>query len=90
MNDHPLTSIRACFSDLYDPRVTGRCDDPLIEIITRAICAVVAGADSGTEIEIFGKRKEAWLKQFLPLEKGIPSHDRFGDVFRVLNAAKSR
>jgi hypothetical protein len=39
-----------------------------------------------TEIEIFGKRKEAWLKQFLPLENGIPSHDAFGDMFRMLNA----
>jgi predicted transposase YbfD/YdcC len=86
MNEHTLTSIRACFNDLYDPRVTGRCAYPLIEIITIAICAVVAGADGWTEIEIFGKRKEAWLKQFLPLENGIPSHDTFGDVFRMLNA----
>jgi predicted transposase YbfD/YdcC len=86
MNDQPLSSISACFSDLHDPRVTGRCDYPLIEIITIAICAVIAGADGWTEIEIFGKRKEAWLKQFLPLENGIPSHDTFGDVFRMLNA----
>lgn len=86
MNDQPLTSISACFSDLHDPRVTGRCDYPLIEIITIAICAVIAGAEGWTEIEIFGRRKEAWLKQFLPLENGIPSHDTFGDVFRMLNA----
>lgn len=86
MNDQPLTSISACFSDLDDPRVTGRCDYPLIEIITIAICAVIAGAEGWTEIEIFGRRKEAWLKQFLPLENGIPSHDTFGDVFRMLNA----
>jgi predicted transposase YbfD/YdcC len=86
MNDQPLKSISACFSDLYDPRVRGRCEYPLIEIITIAICAVIAGADGWTEIEIFGRRKEAWLKQFLPLENGIPSHDTFGDVFRMLNA----
>jgi predicted transposase YbfD/YdcC len=86
MNEHPLSSISTCFSDLDDPRVMGRCDYLLIEIITIAICAVVAGADGWTEIETFGKRKEAWLKQFLPLENGIPSHDTFGDVFRMLNA----
>lgn len=86
MNAQPLSSISACFSDLHDPRVTGRCDYPLIEIITIAICAVIAGADGWSEIEIFGKRKEAWLKQFLRLENGIPSHDTFGDVFRMLNA----
>jgi predicted transposase YbfD/YdcC len=86
MNDQPLSSISACFGDLHDPRVTGRCEYPLNEIITIAICAVIAGADGWTEIEIFGKRKEAWLKQFLRLENGIPSHDTFGDVFRMLNA----
>ena len=86
MNERPLSSISACFSEVHDPRVRGRCDYPLSEIITIAICAVVAGADGWTEIETFGKRKEAWLKQFLALEKGIPSHDTFGDVFRMLNA----
>ncbi|MBC7872147.1 MAG: ISAs1 family transposase [Chitinophagaceae bacterium] len=86
MNDQPLSSISACFSDLHDPRVTGRCEYALNEIITIAICGVIAGADGWMEIEIFGKRKEAWLKQFLRLENGIPSHDTFGDVFRMLNA----
>lgn len=86
MSEQPLASIRECFGDLYDPRVEGRCDYPLIEIITIAICGVIAGADGWTEIETFGKSKEAWLKQFLPLKNGIPSHDTFGDVFRMLNA----
>ena len=86
MDEQPLSSIRACFGDLYDPRVQGRCDYPLIEIITIAICAVIAGADGWSEVETFGKRKEAWLKQFLKLKNGIPSHDTFGDVFRMLNA----
>jgi predicted transposase YbfD/YdcC len=47
---------------------------------------VVAGADSWTEVETFGQNKEDWLKQFLELEHGIPSHDTFGDVFRVIDA----
>jgi len=86
MNEKPLASIEACFGDIHDPRVQGRCDYPLIEIITIAICAVVAGADSWTEVETFGQNKEDWLKQFLELEHGIPSHDTFGDVFRVIDA----
>jgi predicted transposase YbfD/YdcC len=86
MSEQPLASISECFGDLYDARVGGRCDYPLIEIITIAICAVIAGADGWTEIETFGKTKEAWLKQFIKLENGIPSHDTFGDVFRMLNA----
>ena len=86
MADKPLASIEACFGDIHDPRVQGRCDYTLIEIIIIAICAVVAGADTWTGVETFGKSKETWLKQFLPLEKGIPSHDTFGDVFQVIDA----
>jgi len=81
----PQTSIHKCFGDMEDPRVKGRCDYPLIEIITIAICAVLAGAEGWTDIETFGKGKEAWLKQFLELENGIPSHDTFGDVFAMLD-----
>lgn len=86
MSENPWASIEECFGDVHDPRVQGRCDYPLLEIITIAICAVIAGADSWTEIETFGKSKEAWLKRFLPLEHGIPSHDTFGDVFRMIDA----
>ena len=86
MSDSPLASIGECFGDIHDPRVQGRCDYPLIEIIMIAICAVVAGADTWTEVETFGRNKESWLKQFLPLENGIPSHDTFGDVFRLIDA----
>lgn len=83
--EKPLTSIHKCFGDLEDPRVQGRCDYPLIEVVTIAICAVIAGAEGWTDIETFGKSKEAWLKQFLELENGIPSHDTFGDVFAMID-----
>lgn len=86
MDDKPLASIEACFGGIPDPRVQGRCAYPLLEIITIALCAVIAGSDSWTEVETFGKSKESWLRQFLALENGIPSHDTFGDVFRALDA----
>lgn len=86
MSEKPLASIESCFGDMYDARVEGRCDYPLIEVIIIAICAVVAGANGWTEIETFGKSKEAWLRQFLKLENGVPSHDTFGDVFRMIRA----
>lgn len=85
MSEQPIASIEACFGDIYDPRVEGRCDYPLLEVITIAICATLAGAEGWTDMEIFGKSKEAWLKQFLKLEKGIPSHDTFGDVFGMID-----
>jgi predicted transposase YbfD/YdcC len=85
MPENLLSSIEGCFSDISDPRVQGRCAYPLIEMITIAICAVVAGAETWTDIETFGRSKRDWLKQFLELENGIPSHDTFGDVFRILD-----
>jgi hypothetical protein len=58
MSEKPIASIEACFSDMYDPPVQGRCDYPLIEIITIAICATLAGAEGWTDMETFAKSKE--------------------------------
>lgn len=85
MSQCPIASIEACFGEMEDPRVTGRSRYPLIEIITIAICAVIAGAETWTDIETFGESKKDWLKGFLELEHGIPSHDTFGDVFSALD-----
>jgi len=75
------SSVEECFGDLRDPRVAGRCDHKLIDIIIIAICGVLCGADSWVGIETVGKAKESWFRQFLTLEHGIPSHDTFGYVF---------
>jgi len=66
--------------------VVGRCNDQLIEIITIAVCAVLSEAEGWEDIEEFGQSKEAWLRQFLELENGIPSHDTFRRVFSLLDA----
>ena len=50
-----------------------------------AICGVICGADSWVDIELFGKTKLEWLKTFLKLPNGIPSHDTFGRVFGAIN-----
>lgn len=87
MEQQPFASIAACFGEIEDPRVSGRCGYPLLEIMTIAICAAVAGANSWVEVETFGNSKQDWLQQFLELKHGIPSHDTFGDVFNALDAA---
>ncbi len=78
-------NLEECFADLPDPRIEGRCDHKLLDIIIIAICAVLCGADSWVGIETVGKAKEAWFRQFLKLEHGIPSHDTFGYVFARIN-----
>lgn len=81
-----MSSIEACFGEITDLRVQGRCDYPLMEIIIITICASLTGANGWTEVETFGKSKEAWLQQFLALENGIPAHDTFGDVFQMIDS----
>lgn len=79
------TSLEACFGELVDPRVVGRCDHKLLDIIIIAVCAVITGAESWVEIETFGQMKQEWLKTFLELPNGIPAHDTFGRVFAALD-----
>ncbi|MEM7375841.1 MAG: ISAs1 family transposase, partial [Bacteroidota bacterium] len=63
---------------------------PLINILTIALCGIIAGADSWTDIENFGGQKRDWLGEFLDLENGIPSHDTFGRVFALLDPEQFR
>lgn len=79
-------SLIAHFRNIQDPRVQGRCDHQLIDIIVIAVCAVIAGAETWVDVENFGKAKHDWLAQFLELPNGIPSHDTFGRFFAVLDA----
>ena len=59
----------------------------LMDIIAIAVCAVIAGADGWVDVAEFGKAKEAWLRAFLKLPHGIPSHDTFGRFFSLLDPA---
>ena len=78
-------SIVDFFSELPDPRVDRTKKHPLINIITIAICAVLSGADTWTEVEAFGHAKKEWLSSFLDLKSGIPSHDTIGRVFSKID-----
>ncbi|MGE5756267.1 MAG: ISAs1 family transposase [Planctomycetaceae bacterium] len=78
-------SLAHHFADLTDPRVERTRLHELLDIVTIAVCAVVAGADSWEHIEQFAKAKHSWLKTFLALPNGIPSHDTFARVFARLD-----
>ncbi|GIW82870.1 MAG: putative transposase YncI [Gemmatales bacterium] len=56
-----------------------------MDIITIAICAVIAGASNWKQIEAFGRQRERWLRRFLALANGIPAHDTFQRVFARLD-----
>jgi len=81
----PIATIADHFGDVDDPRIDRSQKHQLLDIIIIAICAVICGADGWTDIEEFGQAKLSWLKTFLELPNGIPSHDTFGRVFARLD-----
>lgn len=68
-----------------EPRTQRKPDHFLIDIVTIAILATLAGADNMTAVETYGKAKQAWLSTFLALPHGIPSHDTFSRVFNLID-----
>jgi predicted transposase YbfD/YdcC len=86
MSEEPeIGSIKKHFGKIRDPRIERTKRHNLLDIILIAICGVICGADSWVDIELFGKSKIEWLKTFMTLPNGIPSHDTFGRVFSAMN-----
>jgi predicted transposase YbfD/YdcC len=73
------------FANLPDPRVGNAKRHELLDILVIALCAIICGADSWVEIELWGKANLMWLRTFLTLANGIPSHDTVGRVFARLD-----
>ena len=73
-----------------DPRKGNAIRYKLEEILTIAILAIICDYSQFTEMELFGIEQEEWLRTFLELPNGIPSHDTFGDVFAAINPEEFR
>lgn len=80
-----LGSLAEHFSTLEDPRLDRRRRHDLLEIIVIAICGFICNCETWVDVERFGNAKFAWLKTFLKVPNGIPSHDTFGRLFQLLN-----
>lgn len=76
------------FADVNDPRRDQGKRHVLSDILTLTICAVLSGANTWVEIQEYGESKHGWLKTFLSLPHGIPSHDTLSDIFARLNPAE--
>ena len=72
---------------LEDPRVDRTRLHPLTDILVLSVPAVICGANSFVAIALFGRIHEEWLRTFLELPHGIPSHDTLGRVFARLDAS---
>lgn len=75
------------FEGLEDPRDDNVRHD-LHDILIIALCTILCGGEDCSDMALFGRAKEPFLRQFLTLKHGIPSHDTFSRVFRLLDAAQ--
>ena len=73
------------FVAVEDPRCSGKVEHRLVEVRVVAVCAVIACAESWDDIALYGRSKLAWLRTFLELANGIPSHDTFRRVFMLID-----
>jgi predicted transposase YbfD/YdcC len=80
-------TLQDAFSEVHDPRRGPARRHDLTEMIIMAICAVLCGADGWVDVADWCEDEQDWLSTFLVLKNGTPSHDTFGNVFRVLDAA---
>jgi predicted transposase YbfD/YdcC len=84
MSTTPAASFFNHFASLEDPRVERTRWHSFGDILFIAVCATLCGANAFTAMEEFGTSKLDWLKKFLELPYGIPSHDTFRNVFMAM------
>ncbi len=82
-----MEAFAGCFSDLADPREDNTRHD-LHEILLIALCARLCGGEDCSDMALFGRSKEVFLRQVLKLKHGVPSHDTFSRLFRHLDRVK--
>ncbi|MDB5736900.1 MAG: transposase, partial [Sphingomonas bacterium] len=76
------------FSDLPDPRQLIKVMYPLDEVLLLSLLAVLAGAETFTDIARFGEKKLDLLRRFRPFLNKTPTHDRLGEIFAALDAER--
>src|SRR5215217_16281 len=84
MQTRPRLSVVDCFKEIPDPRVKGRCEHELVDVLVIALCTLLCGGDNFNDMEEFGSAKQDWFKTFLRLRHGIPTHDTFNRVLAMI------
>ena len=83
-----MQKMEETFEPLEDPLSGNAERHSLHDILVIALCTMLCGGDSCSDMALFGQSKRGFLESFLPLKNGIPSHDTFSRVFRLLDPEK--
>jgi predicted transposase YbfD/YdcC len=83
-----VRSLIECLEQLDDPRVARTREHKLVDIMVIGICAIITVGENFTDMESFAHIRYDWLKSFLELPGGVPSHDTFNRVFSAIDPQK--
>jgi hypothetical protein len=83
-----LEQFAACWEGLEDPRTGNAGLHDFHELLMIALCTTLCGGQSAVAMARFAEAKETFLRGFLKLEHGVPSHDTFSRLFRQLDPAQ--
>ncbi len=80
-----MEEFAACWEGLDDPRTGNAALHGFYELLMIGLCTVLCGGQSAVDMALFAKAKEPFLRGFLRLDNGLPSHDTFSRLFRLLD-----
>ena len=80
-----METFVSCWEGLEDPRHGNASLHDFHELLVIALCTVLTGGQSAVDMALFAKAKEPFLRSFLQLANGVPSHDTFSRLFRLLD-----
>lgn len=78
-------SLAEAFADLPDPRVVGRSKHDVVDMLVITVCALVCGVDDFVGVQLWAEERIDWLRQYVKLINGVPSHDPLGRLFGWLD-----
>ena len=73
------------FEGITDPRRSHATNHDLHKMSMIALLTVLSSGETCTDMDQFGRKKKAFLRHFMNLKHGIPSHNAFSDRFNCLN-----
>ena len=79
-----MPTLNSYFNDIDDPRTSNAPRHKFCDLMTIALLCALCGGETAVDMEIFGHMKEEFLREFLELPHGIPCHDAYSRLFRLM------